>query len=151
MARRTRKSRPERAAAKRLPPAVDTVPCASCGSAMPRARRDEAGLATCPACTEPMRFVEVVDSSKATGFEIRVAPPDPPTELPPVQGGAVRSRPAAEERPLRRNSSLEDALGLHARKGPSASKVWGRRDASPVEEDESELAREMRSNRRETW
>jgi hypothetical protein len=157
MTRRTRKTHPVREAASTLPPSDDTIPCTACGRPMPRARRDVAGLATCPACTERASFVEDVDGSKATGYEIRVAAPRVPTAEPAPQPRRT-ARPAAagaqalprKERPLQRNSSLEDALGLHARKGASASKVWGRRPA-PVEDDETDLAREIASNRRERW
>jgi hypothetical protein len=159
MPRRARKTRPLREAAATLPPSSDNVPCSSCGAPMPRDRREVAGLSTCPACTERVSFVEDVDGSKATGYEIRVARPDA-APSPPVAGPrarpAERRGPAPREqsqpagRPLRRNASLEDALGLHARKGPSASKVWGRR-AAPVEDDETELARELASNRRGGW
>src|SRR5215218_778319 len=116
MARRTRKAPPLREAAAVLPPTDDVVACAACGQPMPRERRDVAGFPTCPACTERTRFVEDVDSSKATGFEIRVAPPPPPTVVPKETGGKVTPRPAREERPLRRNDALADALGLNARK-----------------------------------
>jgi hypothetical protein len=152
MARRTRRTKPVREAAQ-LPPSPDTVPCSACGTPIPRERRDVAGLPTCPACTERRPFVEDVDGSKATGYEIRLAPPSQPAQPLPTGSrppASRRERPAVSERPLQRNSSLEDALGLHARKGASASKVWGRRPA-PIEDDETDLAREIASNRRERW
>ena len=157
MTRRTRRTRPAREAAATLPPSPDSVPCSACGAPIPRERRDVAGLATCPTCTERVLFVEDVDGSKATGYEIRVAPAVEPARAPAASAPPAarddrppRPRPAAKERPLQRNSSLEDALGLHSRKGASTSKVWGRRPA-PAEDDETDLAREIAANRRERW